>query len=134
MNLNKATIIGRLTKDPDVKSLPSGQQLSVMSVATNRSWTDTQTKVRKEAAEFHQVLAWGKLAELCGKFLGKGKQVYVEGRLQTRQWEDKEKQRHYRTEIVAQNMIFLDKHARVLSEDENVKPEEVAIEEVPFNS
>lgn len=134
MNLNRVTLIGRLTKDPDYKTLPTGTNLILFSVATNRSWMDAQTQTKKEAVEFHQVLAWAKLAELCEKFLKKGRQVYLEGRLQTRQWEDKEKKRHYKTEIVADNVIFLDKNSKMLSQPEDVKAEEVAIQEVPFSS
>lgn len=141
MNLNKATLIGRLTRDPEVKSFDSGSKLSVLGIATNRSWLDSQTNSKKQTVEFHQVLAWGRLAELCNQFLKKGRQVYVEGRLQTRQWEDKDKKKNFRTEIVAENMIFLDRNAKVLtSSDENqavdthqtVKAEEIPIEEVAF--
>lgn len=132
MNLNKATIIGRLTNDPELKDLSSGTKLSSFGVATNRRWLDPQTQTRKEMVEFHNVLAWGKLAELCKKYLKKGRQVYVEGRLQTRKWQDKDSVKHNRTEIVAENMIFLDKSAKILSETGEVKPEEVSVEEVVF--
>lgn len=132
MNLNRATLIGHLTKDPDYKELPTGGKLAVFSVATNRSFTDPTTKTKKESVQFHQVLAWGRLAELADRFLKKGRQVYVEGRLQTKQWEDENKKKHYRTEIVAENMIFLDKNSKVLTSPEELKPEEIAIQEVPF--
>ncbi|MBI3627104.1 single-stranded DNA-binding protein [Candidatus Uhrbacteria bacterium] len=132
MNLNKATIIGRLTRDPDLKELPTGGKLATYGVATNRQWVDQKTNDKKENVEFHQVLAWGKLAELSAKFLKKGRQVYVEGHLQTRAWTDKESQKHSKTEIVAEQVIFLDKNSKMLNPQEPIKAEEIALEEVPF--
>ena len=107
-SLNRATIIGNLTRDPELKQIPSGQSVCTFGVATNRSWTGQDGK-KQEATEFHNVVAWGKLAEICGQYLNKGRKVYVEGRLQTRDWEGQDGVRRYRTEIVTENMIILDR-------------------------
>ncbi|MEK7615096.1 MAG: single-stranded DNA-binding protein [Patescibacteria group bacterium] len=107
-SLNRATLLGNLTRDPEVKQIPSGQSVCTFGLATNRSWNDSSGK-KQEATEFHNVVAWGKLAEICGQYLTKGKKVYVEGRLQTRDWEGTDGIKRYRTEVIAENMIFLDK-------------------------
>ncbi len=109
-SLNRATIIGNLTREPELKQIPSGQSVCSFAVATNRQWKG-QDGSKQEASEFHNVVAWGKLAEICSQFLAKGRKVYLEGRLQTRDWEGKDGVRRYRTEIVAENMIILDKAA-----------------------
>lgn len=106
MDLNKAMIIGRLTRDPEVRSTPSGQTVASFSVATSFRWTDQQG-VRQEKTEFHSVVAWRKLAEIIQQYLKKGSQVYIEGRLQTRSWDDQNGVKKYRTEIVADDMIML---------------------------
>lgn len=108
MNLNKAMIIGNLTRDPEVRTTPSGQSVVNFSVATNFTWTD-ETGKKQERAEFHNVVAWRKLAEIIGQYLKKGSKIYVEGRLQTRSWDDQSGVKRYRTEIVADNMIMLDR-------------------------
>ncbi len=110
MNLNRAMIIGNLTRDPEMRNTPSGQSVTSFSVATNRVWTD-QSGQKQEAVEYHNLVAWGKLAEICSQYLGKGRKVYVEGRLQTRSWTDQSGVTKYRTEIVAENMIMLDRAA-----------------------
>src|SRR3989339_317139 len=102
MNLNKAMIIGNVTRDPEVRTTPTGQTVASFSVATNFSWTD-QSGQRQERVEFHNIVAWRKLAEICGTYLYKGKQIYIEGRLQTRDWTDQNGVRKFRTEIVADN-------------------------------
>jgi single-strand DNA-binding protein len=107
MNLNKAMVIGNLTRDPEVKNTPSGQTVATFSVATSFSWTD-QSGQKKENVEFHNIVAWRRLAEICGQYLKKGSKVYIEGRLQTRNWQDKNTgAKMYRTEIIAENMIML---------------------------
>ncbi len=106
MDLNKVMIIGRLVRDPEVKTIPSGQTVATFSVATNYSWKDQQGN-KQDRPEYHNVVAWRKLADIVGQYLTKGKQVYIEGRLQTRSWEDQTGQKKYRTEIVADNMIML---------------------------
>lgn len=107
MDLNKVMIIGRLTKDPEVRATPGGTSVSSFSVATNRVYTDTQGQ-KQEKAEFHNIVAWGKLADICGQYLTKGKRAYIEGRLQTRDWVGQDGIRRYSTEVIAENMIMLD--------------------------
>lgn len=107
MNLNKAMIIGNLTRDPEVRTTPNGTSVTSFGVATNFVWTDANGE-RKERAEFHNVVAWRKLAEIIGQYLHKGSKVYIEGRLQTRSWDDQTGNKRYMTEIIADNMIMLD--------------------------
>lgn len=104
--VNKVIVIGRLGNDPEVKTVSGGQTVARISVATSENWTDRQGQ-KQERTEWHRIVVWGKLAELCGKYLSKGRQVYVEGRLQTRQWEDQQGQKRYSTEIVANTVQFL---------------------------
>lgn len=106
-SLNRATLIGNLTRDPEMRQTPGGQSVCSFSVATNRAWTGNDG-VKQDATEFHNIVAWGKLAEICAQYLVKGKKIYVEGRLQTRDWEGQDGVKRYRTEIVAENMIMLD--------------------------
>ena len=107
-SLNRATILGNVTRDPEVKQTASGQSVCSFGVATNRSWNDASGK-KVEAVEFHNVVAWGKLAEICGQYLKKGTKAYVEGRLQTREWEGQDGQKRRTTEIVTDNLIILDR-------------------------
>lgn len=107
MDLNKVTLIGRLTRDPESRTIPSGESVATFSVATSRQWTDRQSNEKKSQTEFHNVVAWRRLAEIVGQYLKKGSQVYVEGRLQTRSWDDPSGQKKYRTEIIAENLIML---------------------------
>lgn len=102
MNLNKVFIIGNLTRDPEMRTLPSGQPVASFGVATNRFWT--REGKREEQTEFHNVVMFGRLAEIASQYLTKGKMVMVEGRLQTRSWEDKEGSKRTRTEVVAERM------------------------------
>jgi len=104
--LNKVMIIGRLGREPEMRYTPSGRPVTSFSVATSRTWT-TPDGDRREETEWFNVVAWGNLAEICKQQLTKGQQVYVEGRLQTRRWEDNEGKKHYTTEIVASEMIML---------------------------
>ena len=105
--LNKVMLIGRLGKDPDVRFTQSGMEVANFSVATSEGWTDKATNEKKERTEWHRIVAFGKLGEICGKYLAKGKQVYIEGRLQTRSWEQ-DGVTKYTTEIVANDMQMLD--------------------------
>lgn len=107
MDLNRATLIGRLTHEPELRTIPSGQSVTTFSIATNYTWTDS-SGVRQEKPEYHNIVAWGKLAEICAQYLGKGRRVYIEGRLQTREWDGKDGVKRRTTEIVADNMIMLD--------------------------
>ncbi len=104
--INKVIIVGRLGNDPEMKQIGSGQTVTRLSVATSEQWSDKEGK-KQEKTEWHRITAWGKLAEICGKHLSKGRQVYVEGRLQTNSWEDPQGQKRYSTEIVAQTVQFL---------------------------
>lgn len=150
MSLNRATIIGNLTRDPELRNTTSGQSVTNFSVATSSQWTDAAGQ-RQERTEYHSIVAWGKLAEICSQYLGKGRKVYVEGRLQTREWEAQDGQKRQRTEIVADNMIMLDRAPQggaiptVRSSDaapqQDVAPQlidpgvgeqEIRIEDIPF--
>ena len=106
MPVNKAIVLGNLGQDPEVRYTQGGQAVASFSVATSETFNDKNGE-RQERTEWHRIVAWGKTAELCGEYLRKGRQVYVEGRLQTRNWEDKDGQKRYTTEIVAQNVQFL---------------------------
>ena len=107
MNLNKAMIIGNLTRDPEVRTTPQGTAVASFGVATNFVWKDASGQ-KQEKAEFHNVVAWRKLADIIGQYLKKGSKVYIEGRLQTRDWTGQDGVKKYRTEIIADNMIMLD--------------------------
>lgn len=106
MDLNKVMIIGRLTRDPEVRTTTGGQSVASFSVATSFRWNDPQGQ-KQERTEFHNVVAWRRLAEIVQQYLKKGSQVYIEGRLQTRSWDGQDGVKRYRTEIVADNMIML---------------------------
>jgi single-strand DNA-binding protein len=106
MSLNQAQIIGNLTKEPDVRQTPNGSTVATFTVATNYTWKDSNGQ-KQEKAEFHNIVAWGKLAEICQSYLNKGQKVYIQGRLQTRDWEAEDGSRRYKTEIIADNMIML---------------------------
>ena len=107
MNLNKAMIIGNLTRDPELRTTTNGLSVTSFGVATNFVWTDSNSQ-RQERVEFHNIVAWRKLAEICSQYLHKGSKVYIEGRLQTRSWDDQTGNKRYMTEIIAENMIMLD--------------------------
>lgn len=109
MNLNRAMIIGNLTRDPELRMTPTGQNVAQLGVATNRAWVNKATGQKQEEVEFHNVVAWGKLAEICGQYLAKGRKVYVEGRLKTRDWVGQDGVKRNRTEIIAENLIMLDR-------------------------
>lgn len=106
MDLNRATILGRLTRDPEVRTTPNGKSVATISVATNRVWVD-QSGAKQERSEYHTCIMWGKLADIAGQYLSKGKQVYLEGRLETRDWTGQDGVKRYRTEIIVDNMIML---------------------------
>lgn len=102
-DFNQAIILGNLTKDPELRSTPSGQTVASFSIATNRRWTNKEGQ-QQEEAEFHNIVAWGKLAEICGQILYKGRKVLVVGRLRTRQWEGQDGIKRYSTEIIADQL------------------------------
>ncbi len=147
-------VIGNLVRDPEVKTTPSGQSVASFSIATNFVWTD-QSGQKQEKAEFHNIVAWRRLAEICGQYLKKGSKIYIEGRLQTRDWVGQDGIKKYRTEIVAENMIMLDSKGGsggnfqdqaqapapapsqtpsepVINVDEEPKEDEIQVENIPF--
>jgi len=134
MDVNKVTLLGRLIKDPVAKSLPSGQEITLFTLATNYQWKDLKTKEKKETVEFHSIIAWGQIAKVAKKYLSKGRQVYLEGRLKTRVWEDKSKQKHYRTEIVASELCLLAGGKKKETKPDELVAEEITVEEVPVES
>jgi single-strand DNA-binding protein len=105
-SVNKVIVIGHLGANPELKYLPSGQPVCEMRVATSETYRD-RNEQPQERTEWHRIVVWGKTAENCSKFLQKGRQVYIEGRLQTRSWDDKEGKKQYMTEIVANSVVFL---------------------------
>ena len=104
--VNKVILVGNLGKDPELRYAPSGMAIANFSIATTETWKD-KSGAKQEKTEWHKIVAFNKLAEICGEYLNKGKQVYIEGKIQTRQWEDKDGNKRYTTEIVAQTMQFL---------------------------
>ncbi|MBE8221561.1 MAG: single-stranded DNA-binding protein [Bdellovibrionales bacterium] len=139
MSLNKAMIIGRLGGNPEIKTISAGNTVANFSVATSENWTKDGEK--KERTEWHKIVVWGKMADICGKYLSKGSSVYIEGRIQTRSWEDKDGQKRYTTEINANRVQFLDtkkSQSDSTSTDDNFapavtsEPQFNAGEEIPF--
>lgn len=122
-SLNKVELIGNLTKDPELRYTPQGTAVCTFSIATNRQWT-TDNGEKKEDVEFHRVVAWNKLAELCGQLLGKGRKVYVEGRLQTRKWTGQDGADHFMTEVIINDMIILDSRGGAGGNDFSDIPED----------
>jgi single-strand DNA-binding protein len=106
MSVNKVLLIGRLGQDPELKYTPSGQGVCNFSVATSENWTDKSGQ-KQERTEWHRIVVWGRLAELANQYLAKGRQVYLEGKLQTRSWDDKDGNKRYTTEVQATNLQFL---------------------------
>ncbi len=155
MDLNRATLIGRLTRDPELRNTNSGQSVTSFGLATNRYWKG-QDGQKQEAVEFHNIVMWGKLAEIASQYLGKGRRIYIEGRLQTREWTGQDGVKRRTTEIVSDNMIMLDSPSgrggghnsespQYVSPAENYTPnvaiqstpqevieEEVKVEDIPF--
>ncbi len=107
MSVNKAILIGRLGADPDVKFLPSGSAVANFNIATDESWTDKGSGQKQERTEWHRIVVYGRTAELAGQYLKKGREVYIEGSIHTREWNDKDGNRRYTTEIKAQTLQFL---------------------------
>ncbi len=110
-SLNKVMLIGNVGRDPEMRYLQSGEAVTTFSVATNRRWNGPDGQPREDT-EWHNIVAWGKLAEQCNEYLTKGRKVYIEGRLQTRSWDGPDGQKRYRTEIVASSMVMLDSRPR----------------------
>ncbi|OGY89790.1 MAG: hypothetical protein A3B30_01150 [Candidatus Komeilibacteria bacterium RIFCSPLOWO2_01_FULL_52_15] len=147
MDLNKVMIIGNVVRDPDIRTTPSGQSVASFSVATNLVWKNKEGQ-RQQKAEFHNVVAWRRLGEIVGQFVKKGGKIYIEGRLSTRSWDDQNGIKRFRTEIIADNIILLDKagasgarapqSAEPQPQEEQAKAptapaeEEINIEDIPF--
>jgi len=146
-DLNKVTLMGNLTRDPEVRTTPNGQTVTSFSLALNRSWNDQQGN-RQDAVEYIDVVAWGKLGEIVGQYLAKGRRAYVEGRLQTRNWGAQDGSKRYKTEVVASDLIMLDRAsdnpgasaprnqepvAQVSgAQNSPVETDEISIEDIPF--
>lgn len=154
MSLNRAQLIGNLTRDPEVRQTSGGRSVANFGVATNSRWTDASGQLQ-EKVEFHNLVVWGKLADICAQYLKKGSKVFIEGRIQTREWQGEDGVKRFRTEIVADNMIMLDRKgervgdvalerepaglSRKSSPDQNALADEVpapsdeiAVEDLPF--
>lgn len=116
--VNKVILVGRLGADPEIKSVGSGQSVARLNLATSENWTGKDGQ-KQERTEWHRIVVWGRQAENCAKHLSKGRQVYVEGRLQTRSWEDQQGQKKYTTEIVASTVQFLGGGASERSSSQN---------------
>jgi len=132
--LNKVILIGNLGADPDFRSTPSGTPVATFSLATTEMWTNRDGE-QEERTEWHRVVTWGKLAEVTRDYLKKGKQVYIEGRLKTRSWEDRDGQKRYVTEVVAQQMLMLGPAPQPGGVVEEVEPEPLPSEsedDLPF--
>ncbi|AMM39977.1 Single-strand DNA-binding [Candidatus Desulfofervidus auxilii] len=129
--INKVILIGHLGADPELRYTPNGTPVANFRIATTERWTNKQGE-RTESTEWHRIVAWGKLGEFCGQYLNKGKQVYIEGRLRTRSWEDRDGKKQWTTEIIAQRLQLLGKPEKP-SEEEVPVPEEAPVEEdIPF--
>lgn len=148
MDLNRATILGRLTREPEIKTTTTGKTVASMTVVTNRVWTD-QSGNKQENPEFHNCVLWGKIGEIAGQYLAKGQRVYIEGRVQTRDWTGQDGVKRYRTEIIVDNLIMLDggrsggQNAAPMSSNsasnsnkssmpEEDHIEEIKVEDIPF--
>jgi single-strand DNA-binding protein len=130
--LNKVMVIGNLGRNPEMRYTPSGKAVTSFSVATSRSWVNAEGE-RREETEWFNVVTWGNLAEICKQHLTKGQQVYVEGRLQTRSWEGQNGKKHYRTELVANEMIILGERKSAEASEETRERETVSeSNEFPF--
>lgn len=130
--LNKVMIIGHLGKDPEMRYTPSGRAVTTFNVAVSRSWNSSDGERRSET-EWFKVVSWGNLAEICNKYLTKGQQVYIEGRLQTRRWEDKEGNQRKSVEVVANEMTMLgDRRDKNSSGDMEEIPPDIDEDEFPF--
>ena len=147
MDLNRVTLIGRLSQDPELRALPSGKSVCTFGFATGRQWKDAAGQVQKQT-EFHNIVMWGKLGEIANQYMRKGRTAYIEGRIQTRDWMGKDNVKRYRTEVVAENMIMLGGgggsaggapatssapvYEPVGGAPQEVVEEEIKVEDIPF--
>lgn len=129
MNLNKVFLLGNLTFDPETRTTSTGQNVCTFRIATNRVWTDRQTGEKKQRVEYHQIVAWGKLADIASQYLTKGRLVFVEGRLNTRTWEDNSGNKRSKTEIIAENLQLGPRPNNIQEREEKETNEE---EDIPI--
>lgn len=129
MNYNKVVLVGNLVSDPEMRNTPSGQSVCNFRMATNRIWTDRESGEKKKKTEYHNIVAWRRLAEITSQYLNKGSLVLIEGRLQTRSWEDPSGNRRYKTEIVARNMQMGPRAAT--TEPKSESPKQKSDKEIP---
>lgn len=125
MNINKVILVGNLASDPELRTTPSGQQVCSFRLATNRFWSDKTTGQKQSKTEFHTVVAWGKLADIASRYLAKGNMAFVEGRLETRSWQDSSGTKHFRTEIIASNLQLGPKSVKSASASEGSEEESI---------
>ena len=132
-SLNQAQLIGYLGQDPEARYLPDGTPTARLSLATTETWKDKSSGEKKERTEWHRITAFGKTAEICMQYLAKGRQVFIEGRIQTRKW-DKDGQTHYSTEIIAQRMLMLGTNGRpgATEKQEDFQPPVKGEDDIPF--
>ncbi|OFV80409.1 MAG: hypothetical protein A2W26_01205 [Acidobacteria bacterium RBG_16_64_8] len=132
MDLNKVTLIGTLVRNPESRSLRTGQNVTRFTLATHYVWQDAKTKAKKEAVDFHDIIAWGKLGDIVAQYVKKGSKLYVEGRLRNRAYQTKDGQKRSVKEIVVDNMIMLGHRTKVSPNPANTKlvREDVGVEEV----
>ncbi len=136
--LNKVMLIGRLGQDPEVRYTPSEVAVANFSIATSEEWKDKNTGQKQERTEWHRIVAWRRLGEICGEYLKKGSQVFIEGKLQTRSWDDRDGNKRYTTEIIAMNMQMLDSKNSMSKTTEPYDPgfemneSSVQEDEIPF--
>ena len=128
-SINKVILVGNLTRDPELKNTTGGQPITSFGLATNREWV-TRDGQKHTSSEFHELVAWGKLAEICSQYLKKGKLIYVEGYLKTRSWDLPDGTKKFRTEVVVNDMIMLEKRHK--DEGEEMMPEQAQYEEAPL--
>ncbi|MFH1145891.1 MAG: single-stranded DNA-binding protein [bacterium] len=140
MDLNKVMLIGNVTRDPEARTTPQGTSVASFGLATNLRWTD-QSGQAQERVEFHNIVAWRKLADIVGQYIKKGSKLYVEGRLQTRSWDDPSGVKKYRTEVVADNVIMLDRAQNsgqpktvpdAFDQTPSAPAEEIKVDDIPF--
>lgn len=131
MNLNKVFLIGNLTRDPELRTTPGGQAVCTIGMATNRIWTDRQSGQKQQKVEYHTVILWRRLAEIVSQYLAKGSSVFIEGRLQTRNWQDKNGVKHWTTEIIAENMQLGPRTAKKSMAEKPAEEKEEPTEEIP---
>lgn len=130
MDLNKVMFIGNIVNDPELRTTSGGQNVTSFRIATNRRWKNQNTGELQEDSQFHNIVAWGKLAEICSQYMNKGMRVFIEGRLTHRSWEDQQGQKRYMTEVIAENAIMLDRKGSSPSSDTKAAPATAAASQV----